>query len=230
VWQSWETPADYRWPRGEVLSCGGGGADVGFLPMMQRRRLSPLARAAVAVAWRCSQGQADMPTVFFSRHGESRHYFEMLDGLAAGEEVSPSRFSLSVHNAVAGLCSLAKASFAPYLALAGGDEGLFAAFLEAHGWLAENACPQVLVVCYEQPLPEAYRAYTASLVGTWALAMRLGRAGGDGPRLKLARTPAVGAAPQADADLRLSQSMLAGLRQSECRLERCVWRWSLDHA
>jgi len=230
VWQSWETPADYRWPRGEVLSCGGGGADVGFLPMMQRRRLSPLARAAVAVAWRCRQGQADMPTVFFSRHGESRHYFEMLDGLAAGEEVSPSRFSLSVHNAVAGLCSLANASFAPYLSLAGGDEGLFAAFLEAHGWLAENACPQVLVVCYEQPLPEAYRAYTASLVGTWALAMRLGRAGGDGPRLKLARTPAVGAAPQADADLRLSQSMLAGLRQSECRLERCVWRWSLDHA
>lgn len=242
LWQSWEAPRAEPWPLGEVLPCAGG-ADVGFLPMMQRRRLSPLARAAVAVAWRCRAGQEDMPTVFCSRHGESRHYFDMLGDLACGAEISPSRFSLSVHNAIAGLDSLLSASFAPYSALAGGEEGMFAGFLEAYGLLAEGGSPQVLLVCYEQPLPDAYRAYTHSPEGIWALALRLGRADGF-PRLAreasafdtltlslLRRVKGTEAARPADAaDTALPQAILAGLRQGECRLERAVWRWSLDHA
>jgi hypothetical protein len=110
-----------------------------------------------------------MPAVFFSSHGESQYYFEMLHGIAAHEDVSPSRFSLCVHNAIAGLSSVHSASFEPYVSLSGGEEGVFAAFLEAGGLLLET--PQVLVVWYEQPLPDAYRAYLTTSETTWALAM-----------------------------------------------------------
>lgn len=228
LWQSWEAPSEGAWPCGERLPYAGGNADVGFLPMMQRRRLSPLARAAVAVAWRCRDGQADLPSVFFSRHGESQHYFEMLADLADGQDISPSRFSLCVHNAIAGLFSLLGDNASPYVALAGGTEGLFAVFLEAHGLLAESQ--QVLAVWYEQALPDAYRAYTASPEGTWALAMRLGRAGGAGPQLNLTRTPTADASSVDSLCPGLAQAILAGTRQSECCVGRAVWHWSLDHA
>ena len=164
------------WPGGEVLPCNGGRADVAFLPMMQSRRLSPLARAVSAVAWHSRQQCGDMPSVFFSSHGESQYYFEMLQVLAGGEDVSPSRFSLCVHNAIAGLASFHSASYLPYVSLAGGTEGMFAAFLEAGGILLETS--KVLVVWYEQALPDAYRAYLATSETTFALAMVLTRAGG----------------------------------------------------
>jgi hypothetical protein len=227
LWQSEEAPANACWPGGEVLPCNGGSADVGFLEMMQRRRLSPLARAASAVAGRCHRQGGDMPAVFFSGHGESQHYFEMLQGLAAGEEVSPSRFSLCVHNAIAGLCSFHNASFLPYLSLAGGTEGMFAVFLEAAACLLD--APQVLAVCYGQPLPEAYRPYLAGSRATWALALVLAGDSGRGLKLRLARRPAAaGPAAEEDGAPGLVQAILDGRRGGECRLERSIWRWSLD--
>ncbi len=228
LWQSKETPADGCWPGGEVLPCNSGSAEVGFLPMMQRRRLSPLARAASAVAWRCRQEGGDMPSVFFSSHGESQYYFEMLEGLAAGEEVSPSRFSLCVHNAIAGLSSFHSASFLPYVSLAGGTEGMFAAFLEAAGCLLET--PKVLLVCYGQPLPEAYRAYLATPETTWALGMVLERDDSPGLKLRFARRPATGSILLEGDGQSLIRAILEGRRSAQCRLEQSIWRWSLDNA
>lgn len=224
LWQSEVLPGGVCWPGGEVLPCNGGRADVGFLPMMQSRRLSPLARAACAVAWHCRQQCGDMPSVFYSNHGESQYYFEMLQGMAEGEKVSPSRFSLCVHNAIAGLSSFHGASYQPYVSLAGGTEGLFAAFLEAAGMLLET--PRVLLVCYEQALPEAYRTYPASSENTWALAMVLSGTDEPGRRLRLTRRP--GQEGAEDSAQSLIQAILEGRRSSVCRQERSIWRWSLD--
>jgi len=226
LWQSEEPPPGDHWPGGEVLPCNGGSADVGFLPMMQSRRLSPLARAASAVANHCRQNNGDMPSVFFSGHGESQYYFEMLHGMAAREEVSPSRFSLCVHNAIAGLSSFHSTSFLPYVSLSGGTEGMFAAFLEAAGILLET--PKVLVVWYEQPLPEAYRAYLATSEITWALAMVLSRAGNPGHQLRLARRQGKGLSTAEDSALSLVQAILENRRSSVCHLDRSIWQWSLD--
>ncbi|MDD2759407.1 MAG: beta-ketoacyl synthase chain length factor, partial [Methylomonas sp.] len=202
----------------------GGSADVDFLPMMQRRRLSPLARGACAVAWHARRAGGDMPVVYFSRHGESRYYFEMLQGMAAGEAVSPSRFSLCVHNAVAGLFSIQSQSHLPYVCLAGGTEELFAAFVEAGGQLLE--VPQVMVVCYEQPLPEVYGRYVSSSPMTWALAMVLGREEASGLRLHLARNRAVDCNGGSST---LIHAIADGLLEGYTALERSLWRWSLQH-
>jgi hypothetical protein len=226
LWQSEEPYPGVRWPGGEVLPCNGGNADVSFLPMMQSRRLSPLARAASAVAWHCRQKFGDMPSVFFSNHGESQYYFEMLDELAAGEDVSPSRFSLCVHNAIAGLSSFHSTSFLPYVSLAGGTEGMFAAFLEAGGMLMET--PKVLVVWYDQPLPDAYRAKVATSKSTWALAMVLSGADEPGFQLQLTRKPNNNQPVSEDNALSLIQAILENRRHSICRLERSIWQWSLN--
>lgn len=203
-----------------------GNADVSFLPAMHRRRLSPLARAVCAVVWRGRLAGGDMPTVFYSSHGESQYYFEMLAGMADGEPVSPTRFSLCVHNAIAGLCSIHTESFLPYVCLAGGSEGLFAAFLEAGGLLLE--VPKVLVVCYEQALPEAYQTYLSTPDVTWALAMVLTKPGGPARQLRLVREPACGSEYQSYSRASLVQAILDGVRSSSCRLERSLWHWSLD--
>ena len=226
LWQSKESPQVDHWTGGEVLPYNGGKADVGFLPMMQSRRLSPLARAACAVANHCRQNNGDMPSVFFSSHGESQYYFEMLDGIAAREDVSPSRFSLCVHNAIAGLSSLHSASFQPYVSLSGGTEGMFTAFLEVAGMLLE--VPKILVVWYEQPLPEAYRAYLATSEPTWAIAMVLSRAGNPGHQLRLARRPGKGLDTDEDASRSLVQAILENRRSSLCHLDRSIWQWDLD--
>src|SRR5690606_31159104 len=83
-----------------------GQPDVSFLPAMQRRRLSRLARMAFAVATPLTEGQPPMPLVYASRHGETPRTFAILSDLARQEALSPTQFSLSVHNAVIGLWSI----------------------------------------------------------------------------------------------------------------------------
>lgn len=228
-WQAAPAPDASGWPGGEFLPFNQGVADVGFLPAMQRRRLSPLARAACAVAWRCKALQGDMPSVFFSAHGESQYYFEMLEGMADAEPVSPSRFSQCVHNAIAGLSSFHSTSYLPYVALAGGTEGAFSAFLEAGGMLLE--VPQVLVVCYEQALPAVYRSYLPSSDTTWALGLALAKAGEKGHQLHLRREPltenAASSAPERGLPP-IVQALVEGQLCGSAPFERAVWHWRLE--
>ena len=225
LWQIDQPPVD-PWPGGEILPYHEGLADAGFLPLMQRRRLTPLARAALAVAWHCREEHEQLPAVFCSDHGESQAYFAMLNHLAGAEQLSPSQFSLSVHNAIAGLYSLYSASKAPYVALAGGQESLFAAFLEVAGMLAENPATAVLVVWYEQPLPQVYGAYAPSPKAPLALAMRLS-CGNQGLTLRLTRHADEGKMSPTHPLEAFSQAVSVGLRQARHPLERSCWRWEL---
>lgn len=223
VWQAApNNPPAAAWPGGRILP---GTADVALLPLLQRRRLSPLARAALAVAWECG-GQHDLPAVFCSRHGESRAYFGMLEDLAAHRELSPSGFSLSVHNAIAGLYSQFSGNRSALCVLAPGREGPFAAFMEAAGLLLEGHS-RVLVVCYEQPLPEAYRAYTHGPGATLALALRAGT--DSGPRLRIARKPADRREPIESCALEtFTGALLTGQRQGNVAAGPARWEWSLE--
>lgn len=228
LWQSQAVDSSRAWPGGQVLPYNDGRAEVGFLPMMLRRRLSPLARAACAVAWHARQAAGEMPCIFFSRHGESQYYFEMLENMAQGEAVSPARFSLSVHNAIGGLFGFQVQSFLPYVALAGGNEDLFGVFIEAAGQLQE--APEVMLVCYEQPLPELYRSYLPSPAMSWALAMVLARPDPSANQLTLTRTNCVTAKPDVGQASDFLQAILQGQRDGSLSLEHSVWHWGVDQS
>ena len=126
------------------------------VPAMMRRRIDPLGRAALQVAW-WAQGDAagTMPVVFASRWGEIARSLTLLQQLATEEPLSPTHFSLSVHNASGALYSMARQDRQNYLAVAGGEHSAEAAFCEAIGLLA-NGHPEVLVVHVDAPLPDAY--------------------------------------------------------------------------
>ncbi|MGV6396878.1 beta-ketoacyl synthase chain length factor [Pseudomonas caspiana] len=129
--------------------------DVSFLPAMQRRRLGRLARMAFAVGWPLAEGHARLPLVFVSRHGETPRTFEILCDVAANEPLSPTQFSLSVHNAVIGLWSILRGETSEMTALAAAGDGLEHGVFEAAALLAEGA-PAVLVIVTEEQPPQAY--------------------------------------------------------------------------
>ncbi|MEE3938231.1 beta-ketoacyl synthase chain length factor [Pseudomonas viridiflava] len=147
-WEQWS-----RTPR--QLQDSNEAPDVSFLPAMQRRRLGRMARMAFAVGWPLSEGYERMPLVFVSRHGETPRTFDILRDLAADEPMSPTQFSLSVHNAVIGLWSILRGETSEMTALAAAGDGLEYGVFEAAALLAEGAPAVLLVVTEEQP-PHAY--------------------------------------------------------------------------
>ncbi len=145
-WQTWSNQPT-------VLAPSDAAPDVSFLPAMQRRRLSRLARMAFSVGWPLAHGHEALPLVFISRHGETPRTLEILSDLAADQPLSPTQFSLSVHNAIIGLWSIMRGETSEMTALAANGDGLEHGMLEAAALLAEGAPAVLLVITEEQPCP-----------------------------------------------------------------------------
>lgn len=139
---------------------------------MQRRRLSRLARMAFHVTWPLAELAGPAPLIFASRHGETPRTLAILSDLAHYEPLSPTQFSLSVHNAVIGLWSILRQDTSEMTALAAAGDGLEQAILEASGLLAEGA-PAVLLVLAEETPPEPYRPYIDDVPFPYAVALLL---------------------------------------------------------
>jgi hypothetical protein len=195
------------------------------VPAMARRRIDALGRMALQVAYRAQddltpqQVQA-MPLVFASRWGELDRSVGLLQTLAAGEPLSPTAFSHSVHNAIGALYSIQRGVRANLSAVAAGAYSLEAGWIEALGLLQEGAA-EVLLVALDAPLPPAYAvsALDAALMRPHALALRL-RLGGP---LQLQSAPSV-TAP--DDGLPPALRALRFLSGCEAELRQGPWRWS----
>lgn len=131
---------------------------VAAMPAMLRRRAGFLGRMALEVAYACLDDQRDVPTVFCSRHGEVARAVDLLGDLARGEPLSPTAFGLAVHNASAGLFSIARSDRANHVALAAGSATIEHAVIEACSQLADGA-PLVLLVACDTALPQALRQF-----------------------------------------------------------------------
>jgi Beta-ketoacyl synthase, N-terminal domain len=125
------------------------------VPKMLQRRLTPLAKAVFNVAEPCVDHGKLLPVVFSSAHGEICKSLDMLKTIQAGLELSPTAFSLSVHNAIAGLFSIAYGNSQEITVLAPGQEGIAPAFIEALGMLHEGA-DEVLIILYDEPIADFY--------------------------------------------------------------------------
>jgi hypothetical protein len=145
-----------------------------FLPAMQRRRLSRLARMTLDVAWPlCAEGE-QLPFVFASRHGETPRTFALLSDVAAEQPLSPTQFGLSVHNAIAGQWSMLRGQRGESVAIAGEADTFEHAMVEAAG-LLNDATPSVLVVIAEERPPAAYDTWIDDVPFSYAVALRVGR-------------------------------------------------------
>jgi len=131
-----------------------------WLKPMQRRRLSTFAKLGLHCA-QATMGELDtkVDTVFSSRHGDLHKTSELLADLANDEPLSPTTFSLSVHNAVAGLYSIFTRNTAPNTAISSGKDTFFMAMLDAYCKLKSGVAEQILLVHIDRVLPTPYEIY-----------------------------------------------------------------------
>lgn len=161
------------WPGHALPDDHGTAPDVRFIDALLRRRLGRLSRMALHVANQAAAEYAFLPTIFASRHGELSRTVSMLHALAADEAPSPAAFSLSVHNAAAGIFSIVRGDPAPSTALAAGEETLLWALLDASIRLAADPDSPILLVYADEPLPGEYQAFQTASESAHALALLL---------------------------------------------------------
>lgn len=143
--------------------------DVSFVPAMERRRLTGVERAALAVAHQVmaqSDPNIGISVVFASRWGEIGTTVKLMQQMHEEGEMSPAGFSNSVHNATPGHWSLLTKNNAPYTAIAAGPDSYDMGLLEASTYPGK-----VLFVYAEEATPEFYRPHFPDVQPAHAVAM-----------------------------------------------------------
>lgn len=128
-----------------------------FLPPLKRRRLSDSARLFFEAAWDLVGENADMPVVYASSNSEMNRNFALWHSLLKEGDVSPTSFSLSVHNALIGQWSELRQVKSETTSIMARVDNLETALLEATLLLNEGH-KKVLVVIAESPLEAKYNA------------------------------------------------------------------------
>lgn len=219
------TPEAWRdWSRAPFLPGTDGEPAVKAMAPMLRRRAGQLGKMALEVAYECLGGQAGVPIVYCSRHGEVGRSVELLDAMARGEALSPTAFGMSVHNAIPGLLTIARKEQANHIALAAGQSSLEHAVIEACGLLADGA-PQVLLVMADTALPELYAAFEDCSEQAFAFAWLL-EAAGSGDTLSLAWQAGAEAPRESmPGALQGLRFFLSGEQQMVRLADRRQWQW-----
>lgn len=132
-----------------------------WLKPIQRRRLSPFAKLAISCAYNALQ-QADelsqTDIIFGTRHADLHKTNMMLKDLAVNHELSPTAFSLSVHNAVPGLLSIFTENKNQHTTITSGRDTLMMCLVEAYIRLKSTAATEILVVVADEVLPDEHLA------------------------------------------------------------------------
>lgn len=218
------------WARGELSISHGHEPPLKNIAAMLRRRAGFAAKMALEVAYRCLGARTGIPMVFSSRHGEAARSAELLGDLAAEAPLSPTSFGLSVHNATAGLFSIARSDHANSAAVAAGKSSVESAVIEACGLLAEGE-PEVMVVAYDGPLPSVYAGFQDCLEQPYAWAWLMRAARDDGYSLSWSAGEEIVSSndQKLSAGLEIYRFYLRGDAVLERRCDRHRWRW-MRHA
>lgn len=156
-WSAWSTSRPRRedwinWAAGRTFQAEEIEPDVSMVPAMKRRRMSTLSKMAFAVAYDCMKDKDVTPVcVFGSRHGELKRTLGIVNEMVLKRDISPTDFSLSVHNTALGLYSILTANELPSTTVVGGDNTFGAAMIEAMIHLNRFPDAPVLLVVFDEP-------------------------------------------------------------------------------
>jgi hypothetical protein len=203
-WAAWspglESQDDWRdWARAPRELLDEGQPEVTFLPPAVRRRSTRLTKMMLRAAFDCC-GEAlrpDVRTVFASRHGAIHVAVKILESIVTGQPVSPMQFSHSVHNAQAGLYSIAAGNREASSSLAGEADTFCSAWIEALLHLERAPGTPVLLVTGDEPVPPKLLPLVDEPMAAYAVALLLSAgdeaAGGVGLVLEPGEPPEAGA-------------------------------------
>lgn len=210
-WRAWapgvSTSEDWQaWIDGRLAPAPDAQPDVSYLPALLRRRLDFPGRMALHTAWPCADGLDSVQLVFASRHGALTRTMEMLTSLANNDMLSPTLFSLAVHNSTAGLFSIARADRGAATAMAAGLDTLTMSLLEGANMVAEGA-PNVLVTYTDELAPAPYQGHVSESSSLpFAVSLLLTAASGDALPCRLGRHS--GPAPDLSPEAALMQFLV----------------------
>ncbi len=133
-----------------------------LLPPTERRRAGRVVKLALSVALEASSrakiDPAGLASVFSSSGGDGHNCHELCQALALpGREVSPTRFSNSVHNAAAGYWSIATGAKLESNVICAFDASFCAGLLEAMTQVVVDG-QSLLLVAYDTEYPEPIRS------------------------------------------------------------------------
>lgn len=198
------------------------------LKPMQRRRLSYYSKLVFSSLLLLSdeqeQEKENADLVFASRHGDFHKTSELLTAIAQQELLSPTAFSLSVHNATAGLYSIITKFTGAVNAISAGDESIFLALLEASMRKQSKALEAVYVVCADQALPSMYRKFGHCNEQDHAIALCLSGTQ-RGQQYTFERVPVASKAlPEQAPAVSFATFLREGSSQIEIAAEKAIWR------
>ena len=214
---------------GGFLDLASGAPEVGFVEPMLRRRLGPLGRGMLHCAGRVAEGMGPLASVFASRHGDVVRAMPILEDLARGLPPSPTAFSMNVHNAVAGVWSIARRDPSPSTSLAAGPETLAWGLVEALAMHAAAPDSPLLFVYGDEPLPALFSAFADRERPAQALALLIGlpavnqlvlswESGGTGP------------APSEPQAMQALHALHTGEPQGPWAESSGTWSWRVEAA
>ena len=163
-WQAWSTNLD--WPQD-------GSTEFKAIPPMMRRRMSLQSKLAVQTALTLLKDNSIDYLVFASRHGELHRTATLIQSILEGDDASPMAFAQSVHNTAAGLTTIAAKAPIPLTSISAGQDTFHNALIEAYLYLNQYPSHRVLVIDFDQPLPELYQEFETQSYADYALGLVL---------------------------------------------------------
>jgi len=187
-WSAWspglEDEEAWRgWSTNPCELAGEGRPEARFLPAMLRRRCGSLARIMLTTAFDCCEAEeiAEVNAVFASRHGNINESIDLLDRLACEKPLSPTKFSHTVHNAQAGLFSIASENRLASSSVAAQHDSFACGYLEALTLLERHPERSVLLVIGDIPLAPVFARLVDEPAGVYGLALLLAAGDLDAP-------------------------------------------------
>ncbi|SDU23785.1 beta-ketoacyl synthase chain length factor [Halopseudomonas salegens] len=167
-WVAWSNApsAAFRSANGQTTALSGQS-----LPPMLKRRLNAQGRACCEILNQLIPN-ADLPVIHASRHGDLQTSLTLLSDIVSDGHASPARFSLSVHNAVLGVYSIASGNQNSMQALAARGGEFDAAMEEAAGYLHDGH-PAVVVLLSDDAAPVLLSGHLSQPRHACAVGLRL---------------------------------------------------------
>jgi len=133
-----------------------------YYPKGQLRRLSPFSKVVLHCLDFPHALTHNLPLIFASQHGDLAKTVTLIKDAALGEDLSPTQFALSVHNATTGLFSIATDNSAPTTTISAGSNTFVEGLIEAAMQSQQDSQQESTSVLYSYcdfDVPEEYRQF-----------------------------------------------------------------------
>lgn len=129
-----------------------------FYPKNQLRRLSNFSKVVLNSLDFPEALTGKLPLIFASRHGDLTKTVKLIKNTVMKDDLSPTQFALSVHNATTGLYGIATQNTAPTTTISAGKHTFSQGLIEACLQVTQEKTDVLYCYC-DFPVPDEYQEF-----------------------------------------------------------------------